>query len=305
MLAAGNPTLFEVHSVTSRSKFYPDPKQSYPLRLQHRNLPASHHLRYSPSPFHSIISASPMSSSDSFASCENLTELNDESDFDALLSPDGYISICGFGSLLSERSARSTFPNLKNFRIGALRGFRRVYAHVAPIFFERGIANQETGEVSSLSVEPCDGEILIVTVFEIGKEEVPSFLKREHEFRFLAVIPENLDGKPFSAPAVVCARYSDDEYFRIRCKGSKEILFQNYGKYNINKIWRDDILPCRIYLRHCVLAAKNLGQMAYDNFLDHTYLADRKTTIRHYLNSTGSGIMEEEPPESLKSRYGG
>lgn len=54
-----------------------------------------------------------------------------------------------------------------------------------------------------------------------------------------------------------------------------------------------------------VLAAKNLGQAAYDNFLDHTYLADRKTTIRLYLASTGSGIMEEEPPEALKNRYGG
>lgn len=54
-----------------------------------------------------------------------------------------------------------------------------------------------------------------------------------------------------------------------------------------------------------VLAAKNLGEAAYDNFLDHTFLADRKTTIRQYLTSAGSGIMEEEPPEALKSRYGG
>lgn len=30
-----------------------------------------------------------------------LTELSDESDFDSLVSADGYISICGFGSLLS------------------------------------------------------------------------------------------------------------------------------------------------------------------------------------------------------------
>lgn len=54
-----------------------------------------------------------------------------------------------------------------------------------------------------------------------------------------------------------------------------------------------------------VLAAKNLGDTAYNNFLDHTYLADRKTTIRKYLATEGSGIMEEEPPESLKFRYGG
>lgn len=54
-----------------------------------------------------------------------------------------------------------------------------------------------------------------------------------------------------------------------------------------------------------MLAAKNLSEAAYNNFLDHTFLADRKTTIREYLATGGSGIMEEEPPESLKTRYGG
>lgn len=103
-------------------------------------------------------------------------QLNDESDFYQITSPDGLISISGFGSLLSgtynwpiaisiiiddrffcsfwkyaircvlraENSARSTFPNLINFRVAKLRGFRRVFAHVAPIFFERGIAKPKT-----------------------------------------------------------------------------------------------------------------------------------------------------------------
>lgn len=232
-------------------------------------------------------------------------QLNDESDFERILSPDGLLSVCGFGSLLSERSARSTFPDLVDFRVARLNGFRRVFAHTAPIFFERGIANPETKEISSLSVEPCEGETLIVTVFSIRKLEIPSFIEREHEFCFLAVLPETLDGKPFTSPAVLCARFSDEEYLEIRCKGSQEIYFQKYGRYNIYKIWRDDILPCRVYLRHCVLAAKSLGDEAYNNFLDHTYLGDRKTTIREYLATTGSGIMEEEPPELLKTRYGG
>lgn len=43
-----------------------------------------------------------------------------------------------------ERSASSTFPNLKQFRPGKLKGFRRVFAHHAPIFYERGIAKVET-----------------------------------------------------------------------------------------------------------------------------------------------------------------
>uniref|UniRef100_A0A7N0URP9 Uncharacterized protein n=1 Tax=Kalanchoe fedtschenkoi TaxID=63787 RepID=A0A7N0URP9_KALFE len=232
-------------------------------------------------------------------------ELQDESDFAEVASADGLVSICGFGSLLSEKSARSTFPELINFRVGRLNGFRRVYAHVAPIFFERGIANPETKEISSLSVEPCEGETLIVTVFEIQISEIPSFIQRELEFRFLAVFLETLEGKPYEHPAVICARYSDEEFFRIRCKGSKEIFNQHYGRYNIEKIWQDDVLPCRVYLRHCVLAAKNLGEEAYNNFLDHTFLADRRTSIREYLATAGSGIMEEEPPESLKERYGG
>ncbi|KAJ6313687.1 hypothetical protein OIU77_015051 [Salix suchowensis] len=234
-------------------------------------------------------------------------ELREDSDFrNYLSSPDSnIISVCGFGSLLSERSARSTFPDLLNFRVARLNGFRRVFAHVAPIFFERGIAKPETKEISSLSVEPCEGESLVVTVFEIEKSEIPAFMERELEFRFLAVVPETLDGKPYDFPAVLCARYSDDEFFQVRCQGSKEIYFQHYGRYNIDKIWRDDILPCRAYLRHCVLAAKNLSDAAYDSFLDHTFLGDRQTTIREYLATTGAGIMEEQPPESLKTRYGG
>ncbi|XP_043807194.1 uncharacterized protein LOC110601805 isoform X2 [Manihot esculenta] len=241
-------------------------------------------LRLSSNSFHQRIIRRLPPIMSSAISQSGITELSDESDFHSLLSPSGLISICGFGSLLSERSARSTFPDLANFRVARLNGFRRVFAHVAPIFFERGIAKPETKEISSLSVEPCEGETLIVTVFEIDKSEIPAFMERELEFRFLAVVPETIDGKPFDSRAVLCAHYSDEEFFQIRCQGSREIYFQHYGS---------------------VLAAKNLGRVAHDNFLDHTFLGDRKTTIREYLATTGAGIMEEEPPESLKTRYGG
>lgn len=63
--------------------------------------------------------------------------------------------------------------------------------------------------------------------------------------------------------------------------------------------------PILTEVHFSVLAAKNLGDLAYNNFLDHTFLGDRKTTIREYLATAGSGIMEEEPPEPLKIRYGG
>lgn len=233
-------------------------------------------------------------------------ELQDEADFASIANGDGEISICGFGSLLSEKSALYTFPNLRNFRVAVLRDFRRVFAHVAPVFLERGIANLETKELSSLSVEPCVGESIIVTVFEISVAEVPAFIEREHEFRFLAVTVENKDGQAFSQQAVICSRYSDEEYRCIRCQGSSEEYNKRYGKHKIEQIWRDDIFPCRVYLRHCVLAAKNLGIDAYNSFLDHTYLGDRTTTIRKYFEAElGVGVMDEQPPEVLRERYGG
>ena len=117
-------------------------------------------------------------------------------DLPRLRSAEGLVTLVGFGSLLSERSARTTFPDLSNLRLGRLVGWRRVFAHVAPIFFERGIANVETREMSSLSVEPCPGARCVVSLFEapMSDEQLAAYVEREHEFRFVAVRPTGLDG---------------------------------------------------------------------------------------------------------------
>jgi hypothetical protein len=53
------------------------------------------------------------------------------------LEQDGLMSIIGYGSLLSETSSQFTFPDLCNFRVARLKGFRRVFAHVSPFFIQR------------------------------------------------------------------------------------------------------------------------------------------------------------------------
>lgn len=45
-------------------------------------------------------------------------------------------------------------------------------------------------------MEYCPGTSIIVTVFEIEASELPAFYKREEEFEFLSVEPEDLNGKP-------------------------------------------------------------------------------------------------------------
>ena len=71
--------------------------------------------------------------------------------------PTSTVTILGLGSLLSERSSRSTFPDLINFRLGRVSNkYRRVFGHPASIFFQRELADMTTKEMSSLSAEEFD-----------------------------------------------------------------------------------------------------------------------------------------------------
>ncbi|KAE8679933.1 hypothetical protein F3Y22_tig00111392pilonHSYRG00008 [Hibiscus syriacus] len=61
--------------------------------------------------------------------------------------------------------------------------------------------------------------VISLSAASVPSSPIPAFIEREFEFRFLAVLPETLDGEPFANPAVLCGRYSDEEFFQIRCKG--------------------------------------------------------------------------------------
>ena len=63
-------------------------------------------------------------------------ELDRNSNFERIRRGD-LIGVIGFGSLLSEKSARSTFDTVERFRIGTVQHYRRIFSHVAPIFLER------------------------------------------------------------------------------------------------------------------------------------------------------------------------
>lgn len=105
-----------------------------------------------------------------------------------------------------------------------------------------------------------------------------------------------------TALQVLCASNTDDAYRARRCP--PEEWARRWAVHGIDRVWRSDVLPCRLYLRHCVLAARGFHPDAYDSFLDNTFLADRSTTVRQYLAQHGD-IMEEEPPPELKARYSG
>ncbi|KAG7346390.1 hypothetical protein IV203_005458 [Nitzschia inconspicua] len=225
------------------------------------------------------------------------------------------ITILGLGSLLSERSSRMTFPELQNFRLGRVPNYRRVFGHPASIFFQRGIANLETKEISSLSAEPCPGHAgFVCSVFEVPNSDmmsengVPSlaFLEREEEFNILPdVVYHGLDSPDATGTGILCTSSDDDTYLS---RWGKDHFQKQYGQYGVDTIWgwkRDSGLrPCAVYLRHCYLAAKSMGEVCFSSFLDETYLVDRETILRDYIASNPK-VLEVQPPPELVGRYSG
>ena len=120
-----------------------------------------------------------------------------EYDLDKYFQKDEEITIIGFGSLLSEKSSRGTFPDLKNFRLVKVEGYRRLFQHPAFIFFDRGIADSE--RMSSLSTEPAEGCSFLAVAFEMAGETKEAWLKREEEFSFslapYSTLNSNIEGK--------------------------------------------------------------------------------------------------------------
>ena len=208
-------------------------------------------------------------------------------------------TIIGFGSLLSERSARTTSPNLSGFRTARVKGYRRIFNKVGIVFIEKGISDWSTKEVSSVATRKAEHIDILVTVFELPEEDMPQFYEREHKFRYIDVEYEELESGAIGT-GIMCTEYSDQAYRQERFQSEKE-YYQKVGRFYDGKLWRNDILPCRPYLKHCLAAAQKLSSKFYHNFLDSSFLADGTTSIRQYLKQNPAILKEEH---SLKdTRY--
>ena len=78
-----------------------------------------------------------------------------------------------------------------------IQGYRRVFAHTAAVFFQRGIARPETGEISSLSCEPLAGAEIVVSVFEVPF--TPSAVQASSTQQHVCSTP-----RPRQLPAAAC-----------------------------------------------------------------------------------------------------
>jgi hypothetical protein len=254
---------------------------------------------------------------------------------------EGWVRIVGFGSLLARSSAERSFPDLRDWRLVRIPRCCRVFGHAAPVFFERGIAAPRPPfEFASLCAEPCkdsdlpmlpnpepalgsaeqfalapaaadaalsEGRYMYATAFCIPPEAMAVFREREPEFAYVAVQPYAADcNERDGQPAIMCGRGSD-ELLLERLGGESEAGAEGWrtmvSGWGITSLWgldRETLLPCRPYLRFCVLASEALD--VRDNFIDTTFLADRRTTVREYLLKNPT-LMSTLPPESVRAFY--
>ncbi|WP_296062398.1 gamma-glutamylcyclotransferase [uncultured Amphritea sp.] len=198
------------------------------------------------------------------------------------------ISVVGYGSLLSERSARQTVPALQNFRLVRVPGFRRIFNKVGIVFLSRHGADSKSLQLASCSTQPFEGCEIICSQFECSAEDFIELYEREHRFRWIEVetMPSGRTLTP-DVPSVgrMCTGYDDLEYRLNKCVTPQEYELR-VGRYYTGPIWRDDILPFPRYLAFCLQAAASQGDAVLDNFLDSSFLADGRTSIRTYLQQT-------------------
>jgi hypothetical protein len=245
-------------------------------------------------------------------SCQNRAS-SSFSSFDSFI--EDRVTVVGYGSLLSEKSARLTVPSLTNFRLGRVSNFRRVFSHPSSGFFKHGIANMETLEIAAFSAENCEGSPgFVVSVFEIPIQKMDDVMpngiprklyEREASYDIVEVPFEDTASKEGASHALMCIRSTDEIFIEKWGQDRFDKLFRHYG---IETIWgwsKDSgIRPCPVYLRHCYLAAQSMGDICLNSFLDESYLVDRTTTIRQYLDQYPAVLLVQPPPE-LAIRYNG
>ena len=64
------------------------------------------------------------------------------------------------------------------------------------------------------------------------------------------------------------------------------------------------MIPSRVLVRHCVLAADKLGSAVLENFMDTAVCVDGKRTMRDLLVSDPA-LMSIQPPRHLRKKFSG
>lgn len=190
------------------------------------------------------------------------------------------ITVIGYGSLLSEESAKETVPGLDNFRLVKVPGYRRIFNKVGISFIYRYNLAPADIHIASCSTQKDPDCEITACAFEVKADEFLDLYEREHRFQWVEVKAFQDNGGVVNGR--MCTQ-SSDEFYRLNKCITEEKYHHYVGQYYSGAIWRNDILPFPVYLNHCLTATLTHGEAVYENFINTTYLANGVTTIKKLL----------------------
>ena len=216
------------------------------------------------------------------------------------------VTLLGYGALLSESSSR--FPHVR------VKHHKRVFAHPHLFLIKEGLIDPMSSlHLATLSAEPSDdaSSSFVVAAFDVmlTDEQRVDFVKREPEYDIVSTpyYDMNCDDDDDSEPlgnGIICLASKDCDLRDIDHLHAISTRLKDKGG-----IWHwpldSGLLPANIYLRHCLLAVQKAGGAANSSFLEDTYLVDRKTTLKEYLDEHEDMVMASQPPTYLATRFGG
>ena len=191
--------------------------------------------------------------------------------------------IIGYGSLVSEDSARGTCPNLKDFQLGYIKGYRRIFDLVAShSITNHGVDPSEKTLASCYAAPHKTAPNMLISSFEISNEKFVPLLSRECEYYAEQTTIYSIDGRPNGTGDIFVGFGNDEAMYAAKGKDVIQRLWPAYWQKYKGPYYGADKLPCPIYLKKCLVPYSNIGQEALNNFIDTSALAN-ETPLRQYL----------------------
>jgi len=249
--------------------------------------------------------------------------------------------------LVSEVSARKSFP-FENFRFGTIVGYTRIFNRADWINLQWGDSRLSTGEVCSLALAKMEGAQTRVSLMDVPSDSgVEGFLHRESTYDIWEVPFVDDNGTEGIALACgectdeqMKSTWGESNWYITRCTGRISYVDavpntpiplipaiqvdsttftdgnpalwlpftngSNLSKYNNpDRPW---VYPSPGYMRLVYRAYARSNPDLVKNFLEFTFLMDRKTNLMVYLDA--NPLLKDyitDPkhhPEWTSDRYG-
>ena len=195
--------------------------------------------------------------------------------------------VIGYASLLSPISIRRLFPNVGNMIPVRIPGHARCFNSYGTLSIKKGLVKKGDKEVASAAAILRPGSMIYALVFQLDKTDFETY--RRHEFRYdlqeIEVFSRDT-GKPLRA--IICYEGADHR-IDTTLVGVADI-YALYAQHEVQSFWNRPDLPAKTYLEHCLAAARELGPDYVGNFLDTSFLHDRETSVRTYLEAKGIDV---------------